>query len=259
MLRDPELRPDQDHVHRQPPAAALDEELLGRRHHLGRRLPRLVRGEERLEAVLVDPDALAHRLQLGVALDRAREVELGVEGDEVEALEGAEVAHGHDVVEPVDADPPPAAVARRRGDLLAGPVVEDLLELRRPVLADVARLGREDDLRLAVRRHDDVGVAVHDLEAGEVRDRALEAGVLAAGDDQRVQLVLRHRGADVGVPARQFCVHEASTPLIRATTASLSGVGTPCSRPKRTMPPLSQSTSVGRRASTSCSIDALCP
>ena len=201
LLRDPELGPDQDHVHRQPAAAALDEELLGGRHHLGRRPPRLVRGEERLEAVLVDPDALAHRLELGVALDRPREVELGVERDEVEALEGAEVAHGHDVVEPVDADALPAAVARGRRDLLARPVVEDLLELRRPVLADVARLGREDDLRLAVGGHDDVGVAVDDLEAGEVGDRALEAAVLAAGHDQRVQVVLRHRGADVPVPA----------------------------------------------------------
>jgi hypothetical protein len=35
--------------------------------------------------------------------------------------------------------------------VLARPVVEDLLELRRAVLADVARLGREDDLRLAPR------------------------------------------------------------------------------------------------------------
>ena len=152
LLRDPELRPGQDHVHRQPSAAALDEELLRRRHHLGRGLPGLVRRVERLEAVLVDADALAHRLELGVALDRAREIELGVERDEVEAVEGAEVADGHDVVEPVDADPAPAPVASRRGDVLAGTVVEDLLELRRPVLADVARLGREHDLRLAVGR-----------------------------------------------------------------------------------------------------------
>ena len=85
--------------------------------------------------------------------------------------------------------------------MLARPVVEDLLELRRPVLADVARLGREDDLRLPVGGHDHVRVAMDDLEAGEVGDRALEAAVLAAGHDQRVQVVLRHRGADVPVPA----------------------------------------------------------
>ena len=229
------------------------------RHHLRGRLPRLVGSEERLEAVLVDPDAFAHRLELGLALDRAREVELGVEGDELEALEGTEVAHGHDVVEPVDADPLPAAVAGGGRDVLARPIVEDLLELGGAVLADVARLAREDDLRLPSRRHDHIGVAVDDLEAGEVRDRPLEARVLAPGDDQRVEIVLRHRGADILVPASQFCVHAASIPLMRATTASLSGVGTPCSRPKRTMPPLSQSTSVSRRASTSWSMLALCP
>ena len=77
--------------------------------------------------------------------------------------------------------------------------MEDLLELGGCVLADVARLAREDDLRLAVRRQQDVGVAVDDLEAREVGDRALEAAVLAPGDDQRVELVLRHRRADVPV------------------------------------------------------------
>ena len=85
--------------------------------------------------------------------------------------------------------------------MLAGPVVEDLLELGGAVLADVARLAREDDLRLAVGGHDDVRVAVDDLEAGEVGHRPLEPAVLAARDDQRVELVLRHRRADVRVPA----------------------------------------------------------
>ena len=85
-----------------------------------------------------------------------------------------------------------------------GPVVEDLLELRRAVLADVASLGGEHDLRLPVRRHDDVGVPVHDLEAGEVGDRALEAAVLAPGDDQRVEVVLGHCGTDVRVATGQL-------------------------------------------------------
>ena len=151
FLAIPNSGPIEDHVHRQAAAAPLDEELLRRRHHLGGGLARLVRGQERLEAVLVDLHALPHRLELGVALHRSGEVELGVERDEVEAFEGAEVAHGHDVVESVDADPLPAPVAGRGRDVLAGPVVEDLLELRRAVLADVPRLGREDDLRLALR------------------------------------------------------------------------------------------------------------
>ncbi len=88
--------------------------------------------------------------------------------------------------------------------MLTRPVVEDLLELRRAVLSDVAGLGREHDLRLPLRRDDDVRVPVHDLEAREVRDRPLEAAVLAPGDDQRVEVVLGHCGADVRVATGQL-------------------------------------------------------
>ena len=174
------------------------------RHRLRGRLPRLVGSEERLEAVLVDPHALANRLELGLALHRARQVELGVERHELEPFERPEVAHGHDVVEAVHPDAAPALVDGRRLDVLTRPVVEDLLELRGAVLSDVACLGREDDLRLPLRRDDDVRVSVHDLEAREVSDRPLEAAVLAAGDDQRVEVVLGHCGADVGVTAGQL-------------------------------------------------------
>ena len=83
--------------------------------------------------------------------------------------------------------------------------VEALLDQGRPVLADVAGLGGEDDERIAVGRHDDVRVAVHDLEAGQVRDRPLEARVLAPRDDQPVEGVLGHRRADVGVASVQLC------------------------------------------------------
>ena len=94
--------------------------------------------------------------------------------------------------------------------------------------------------------HDHVGVAVHDLEAREVRDAALEAAVLAAGHDQRVEVVRGHRGARVGVAALELaaqihqvasCVHDASMPRISAAIVSLSGVGTPRRAPKLTMPP----------------------
>ena len=158
----------QDHVHRQPPAALGDEPLLRRRHHLRRGLPGRVALEEDLEPALVDPDRVAHRLDLRVALHRPREVELDVEGDHLHAVDRREpvvVANGHHVVEAVDADPPPALVLRAPGDVLSGAIVEHLLETGRPVLADVARLGGEDDRGVAVRRHHDVRVAVHDLEA----------------------------------------------------------------------------------------------
>ena len=68
-----------------------------------------------------------------------------------------------------------------------------LLDPRLAVVADPAGLLREDDRRVALDRHDDVGVAVQDPEAGEVANRALEARVLGAGDDDRVDVV-RLRG-----------------------------------------------------------------
>ena len=75
-----------------------------------------------------------------------------------------------------------------------------------------------------------------DQEPGQVANGALEAGVLAAGDDERVQIVLRERVAHEAVAA-VYLAHEASRPWISAVIAALSGVGTPCSSPKRTMPP----------------------
>ena len=153
---------------------------------------------------------------------------------------------------------------------LAGPVDELLLlDPGRGVLADVARLGREDDRRLAVDRQQDIGVAVHDHEAAEIRHGTLEAGVLVAAHDHGVEAVPRGGLADEPVPALDlvlretgvcrlvYCCHDSSTPFTSAQIASFSGVGTPCSRPKRTIPPFRKSISVVRRASTSWSIDAL--
>ena len=77
-----------------------------------------------------------------------------------------------------------------------------------------------------------------DLEAGEIGDGALEARVLGAADERGVEPVPLERLAHPRVPGGQFCVHEASTPFTSAWIAALSGVGTPCSAPKRTMPPL---------------------
>ena len=82
-----------------------------------------------LEAAPVDAHRVAHALELRLALHRAREIELDVERDDVEPFQRPVVAHGHDVVEPVDADPPPPGVARVGGDRGAGMRVEALLEL----------------------------------------------------------------------------------------------------------------------------------
>ena len=89
--------------------------------------------------------------------------------------------------------------------MLAGTRVEHLLERRRAVLADVPRLGRKHDERIAVGGDHDVRVPVDDLEARHVGDGALEAAVLVAGDDQGVESLLAHRGPDVGVTAVQLC------------------------------------------------------
>src|SRR5262249_59624974 len=120
-----------------------------------------------------------------------------------------------------------------------GAVGEDLLlDLRVAVLADVARLGREHDRRLAVARHDHVRVAMDDLEAREVRDRSLEARVLGAAHERSVEPVALEGPANPRVTCGQFCVHEASTPFTSDWIAALRGVGTSYSSPKRTMPPL---------------------
>jgi hypothetical protein len=239
--RDRELRPREHHVHRQPAAALLDEEALGGRHRLGSRFPGRPGVAERVEAVGVDADALADGLELLVRLDRASEVELDVPRHEVDAVgERAVVAHRHRVVEPVRAD---AAACQPLREPVPGPVDEDLLlDPRRPVLADVARLRREHQRGLTLERQQHVGVAVDDLEPREVRDGALEARVLAPRHERRVEAVARERLPHVPVPPldvrRAHCRHAASVPLMSATIASLSGVGTPCSRPKRAMPPL---------------------
>src|SRR3954469_13773386 len=100
------------------------------------------------------------------------------------------------------------------------------------MLADVAGLGGEDDRRVALEREQDVRVAVHDREAAHVRDGALEAAVLGAAHEHRVEAIARERFAYVGVAAGHL-VHDASNPFTSAQTASFRGAGTPSSRPKR--------------------------
>ncbi len=121
-----------------------------------------------------------------------------------------------------------------------GPVHEDLvLDPRGPVLPDVARLGGKDDRGVALPRQQNVGVTVHDHEARQVGDRALEAAVLGAAHEHRVQLLLCHRLPDEPVAAVDFLVthHDCSNPFTSDQMARFNGVGTPCSSPKRTMPP----------------------
>ena len=141
------------------------------------------------------------------------------------------VAHGHDVVHPVDAD---ALAAHRVREPLARPVDELLpLDPGRAVLADVTRLGREDDRRLTVDRQQHVRVPVHDHETAQIRDRALEARVLVAADDHRIESVSLRGFAHEPVPPfdlvlrqvrigrHSHCCHESSTPFTSAQIASI--------------------------------------
>ena len=84
VARDRELGADEHHVHRQPAAAALDEQLLGRRQHLGRGL----RPGAYASRKAWKPSVLIRTLSRTdsssvVALDRARVVELDVPRDEL--------------------------------------------------------------------------------------------------------------------------------------------------------------------------------
>ncbi len=125
-------------------------------------------------------------------------------------------------------------------DVLAGPLHEHLvLDPRGPVLPDVACLRGEDNRGVALARQQDVGITVDDHEARHVCDRPLEAAVLGAADEHRVQMLFRHRLPDEPVAAFDLLVahHDCSNPFTSDQMARFNGVGTPCSAPKRTMPP----------------------
>src|SRR6266550_9187174 len=64
--------------------------------------------------------------------------------------------------------------------------------------------------------------------------------------------------ADVEWTTQSGSLQERSRPLINSHTALLRGTGTPTFSPNRTIAPFMKSTSVGRLASTSCSMLALC-
>ena len=81
---------------------------------------------------------------------------------------------------------------------------------------------------------------MHDHEPGHVGDGALEAGVLAATNDHGVHVVHVHRFAYDAIAALDLrrTHHDCSNPFTSAQIARFSGVGTRCSSPNRTMPPL---------------------
>ena len=129
-------------------------------------------------------------------------------------LQFAIVAHRHDVVESVHGDALPAFIVGALAQPAAGNLGPDFfLHERLLLVADPARLLREDQRRIALQRDENIHVAMNDLEARGVEDSAFEAGILVAADDERVDILFAHGGADVGVAAIGFRMGSAITNL----------------------------------------------
>src|SRR6266508_632638 len=232
------------HVHRRAVGAEGREVPLGLSHYVGFGDADVVHRERGANAVLVQAEALAHRLELLLALHRAGGVEALVPrlGD---LGERAMVAHRHHVVEPIDAEALP--VARAFADPLTGVLGEDLvLDPRLGVVADPAGLLGEDDRRVALDGEDDVGVAPLDLRLAR-HPRSLIIHVAPRGTRGATQ------GEPLGSPeppsptAAQLR-HAAVLALISAVSARFSGASTPYRSPKATTAPFRKSTSVDRKS-----------
>src|SRR5258705_551089 len=72
------------------------------------------------------------------------------------------------------------------------------------LVADPAGFQGKNQSDLALLRENHIGIAVHDFETRHVAHRALEAGILIAAHDQRVQAVALHGLAKVTVAALDF-------------------------------------------------------
>ena len=204
------------------------EDLLGLGHQLGLGVPTsYAASTAQKPASLIR--MLSRTSSSSSSLLTARARSNLVEGDELEALgQRAVVAHSHHVVEPVDADPPHALRAPGRGSTRPG-------ARRRPALDPAsawsptqrASRGKTSAARRRPAAH--VGVAVDDAEAGEVADGALEARVLGAGDEERVDAGSaaaprgRSRSGARSRPAWLRRSRSLSTPLISAVIARFSG------------------------------------
>ena len=197
----------QNDVHHARSGAAREKDLYGRGHNLGFGLAGREALQQRPETFMNDVHRVANLDQLFLALHRPRHVKVKIERDEFERalLKLAKIADCHHVVETINGDALPACVLDTFAQPPAGNVRPNLLLYERLLLvADPARLLREDQDRIALQRDQYVNVAVHDLEARGVEDRALESGVLVAANDKCIDTLFAHGGADVVVAALNF-------------------------------------------------------
>jgi hypothetical protein len=194
-------------VHHARAGAAGKETLDRRRHDLRLGASRAVRLDQRPETVLDDVHGFAHLDKLFFTLHRSRHIEMEIEGQPFAASlhHLAVVADRQHVVQAIDADALPLLLVGFLAHPAAGQVRPDLVAHPGLLLvADPAGLARENKRRFAFQGEYDIHVAVHDLEAGHVENRAFETGVLITAHDQGIQLGAFHSGTDVGKATRDF-------------------------------------------------------
>ena len=207
------------HVHRAARTSGRRERVLGDGHEFRLGLSRRVGPDDLEHAALVDLHRMPDRGDFLLRFLRPRVIELHVEIDELEAGRGerAVVAHVHDVFHAVHAD-----LARRTA---LQEIRHPLAAMRRQLaIADKGfavvpypgRLARKHRDRIAPGGNHDVGITVQDMESGEVANGALEAGVLAATDDQRVETGGFHRRPHVGVAPVDLVLARAKSPGVTA-------------------------------------------
>jgi hypothetical protein len=196
-----------NNVHHARSSTSSEENLHGGCHNFGLRFAHVKSIEQCVKALLNDVHRIADFGQLLFALDRARHVEVEIEGNEFKAalLQLAIVAHRHDVVESIDRDALPGFILGS----FAQPAARDigpnfLLHEGLLLVADPARLLREHQHRIASQRDENAHITMYDLETRGVEYGAFEARVLVAADDERVDALFAHRGADIGVSAIDF-------------------------------------------------------
>ena len=168
------IRAGEHDVHHARTGAAREESLDGGRHDFGFGLARLVGRDQRPEAVDDDVHRVAHFDEFFFALDGARHVELEIEGNQFERTlcQFAIIAHGHDEIHAVDADALPSAFAARAREIhWPGTSGQTWSFTQGLFLSPIQRASRGKTKRGSpVERDQDVNVAMHDLEAGDVED-----------------------------------------------------------------------------------------
>src|SRR5262249_19643599 len=86
------------------------------------------------------------------------------------------------------------------------------------LVTDPPRLARENKHRIASEWDQHVYVAVHDLKTRRVSHGALKARILISANDQRIDLLSLHGGANVPIAPVDFvwCGHDRRIPPVSA-------------------------------------------